>query len=213
VTTIYRDADASNRLVFDPAGRLYACSQGRRAIVRYDTAGTRTVLADRFAGRRLNSPNDLALDARGGVWFTDPRYGDDHHDRELDHCAVYRLAPPEGEAGAWPIRRLSFDTTRPNGILLSFDERILYVTQSDYDRGAARQLRAYAIEDEGSLGPGRVLEEHPVPAGRPTNCTFGGADRTDLYVTTISGHLYRVRNTGRQGALPPPLIPPYTGKA
>ncbi|HEY8599872.1 MAG TPA: SMP-30/gluconolactonase/LRE family protein [Thermomicrobiales bacterium] len=256
VSTVYRDTAGANGLAFDPHGRLYACSQDRRAILRFDVDGTCAVLADRFAGRRLNSPNDLALDAGGGIWFTDPRYGDDHRDRELDHCSVYRLAPPAGGAGAWPIQRVTFDTTRPNGILLAFDERTLYVAQSDYDRGAARQLRAYAIADDGSLGSarvlhdfgaargidgmcwdtagnivatcgwevsgpgsrvaifapdGRVLEEHPVPAGRPTNCAFGGADRTDLYVTTISGHLYRVRNTGRRGHLPPPHIPPYIG--
>lgn len=258
VATVYRDTAESNGLVFDPQGCLYACSQGGRAIVRFDTDGTRTVLADRFAGRWLNSPNDLALDSRGGVWFTDPRYGDDHRDRELDHCSVYRLAPPGEGTGAWSIRRLTFDTTRPNGLLLSFDERTLYVAQSDYDRGAVRQLRSYPIEDDGSLGPGRVLhdfgaargidgmcwdtegnivatcgwevsgpgsrvavfapdgrvlEEHPVPAGRPTNCTYGGADRTDLYVTTISGHLYRVCDTGRRGALPSPLVRPYIGRS
>lgn len=254
VTTVYRDTGAANGLIFDRQGRLYACSQGQRAILRFDTNGTRTVLADRFAGRRLNSPNDLALDARGGIWFTDPRYGDDHRDRELDHCSVYRLAPPAGGVGEWSVRRVTFDTTRPNGLLLSLDERTLYVAQSDYDRGAVRQLRAYPINGDDSLGPSRVLhdfgeargidgmcwdteghivatcgwelsgpgsriavfapdgtvlEEHPVPAGRPTNCTFGGADLTDLYVTTIGGHLYRVRDTGRRGYLSPPLARPY----
>ena len=254
VTVVHRDTEESNGLALDGAGNLYACSHGRRAILRYDTAGRRTVLADRFEGRRLNSPNDLALDRRGGIWFTDPRYGDDHADRELDHCSVYRIAPPADGAGAWAIRRVTFDTTRPNGLLLSFDERTLYVAQSDYDRGAVRQFWAYAIDDDDTLGPrrvlhdfgpargidgmcwdtegnivatcgwelsgpgpriavfapdGTVLEEHPVPAGRPTNCTFGGPDLTDLYVTTIGGHLYRVRNTGRRGYLRPPAVRPW----
>jgi gluconolactonase len=56
---------------------------------------------------------------------------------------------------------------------------------------------------------GAVLEEHPLPAGRPTNCTFGGTDLDVLYVTSISGHLYRVGNTGRRGALLPPKVRPY----
>lgn len=251
---VYRDTEASNGLLLGPDGCLYACSQGRRAIVRYGTDGTKTVLADRFEGRRLNSPNDLALDSRGGIWFTDPRYGDYHDDRELDHCSVYRLAPPSGGASEWAIRRATFDTTRPNGLLLAPDERTLYVAQSDYDQGAVRQLWAYPIHDDDLLGErrvlhdfgpargidgmcwdtegkivatcgwelsgpgpriavfapdGTVLEEHPVPAGRPTNCTYGGADLADLYVTTISGHLYRVRNTGRRGALQPPGVRPY----
>lgn len=254
VTTVYTNSGGTNGLVFDPQGRLYACEQQRHAIARYDTSGRRTVLVDRFEGRRLNSPNDLALDAQGGVWFTDPRYGGDHSDRELDHCSVFRLAPPTSDDGAWTIRRLTFDTTRPNGLLLSADERTLYVAQSDYDAGSVRQLRAYPVQADGSLGPatvlhdfgeargidgmcwdtdgnivatcgwelsgpgsrvavfapdGTVLEEHPVPAGRPTNCTFGGAALRDLYVTTIGGHLYRVQNTGRQGRLQPPRVRPY----
>ena len=117
-----------------------------------------------------------------------------------------------------------------------------------------RQLRAYPINDDGSLGPyrvlhdfgeargidgmcwdtegnivatcgwelsgpgariavfapdGTVLEEHPIPAGRPTNCTFGGTDLRDLYITTIEGHLYRVRAIGRQGHLQPPKVKPF----
>jgi gluconolactonase len=254
VTTVYRDTGGSNGLVLDAEGRLYACEQQRHAIARYGTDGTRTVLADSFEGKRLNSPNDLALDAQGRVWFTDPRYGDYHADRELDHCSVYRLTPPASGAGPWAIQRVVFDTTRPNGLLLSPDERTLYVAQSDYDQGAVRQFWAYAIADDGTLGQhrplhdfgvargidgmcwdtegnivatcgwelsgpgprvavfapdGTVLEEHPVPAGRPTNCTYGGADLSDLYITTISGHLYRVKNTGRRGALQAPRVRPY----
>ena len=56
----------------------------------------KTTLVDRFEGRRLNSPNDLVLDRAGRIWFTDPRYGDDHSDRELDHDSVYRITPPGG---------------------------------------------------------------------------------------------------------------------
>lgn len=254
VTTVYRDTAGTNGLVFDAQGRLYACEQQRRAIARYDANGKRTTLVDRFEGKRLNSPNDLALDSRGGVWFTDPRYGSDHADRELDHCSVFHITPPASGDGQWAIQRATFDTTRPNGLLLAPDEQTLYVAQSDYDEGSVRQLRAYPIDANGTLGPyrvlhdfgpargidgmcwdregnivatcgwelsgpgprvavftpdGTVLEEHPVPAGRPTNCTFGGPSLDDLYVTTISGHLFRVRDTGRQGALQPPRVRPY----
>jgi gluconolactonase len=249
ITTALADTGAANGLAFDPAGALYACAGGARAVVRYGPGGSREILADRFEGRRLNSPNDLVLDRAGGVWFTDPRYGDDHADRELDHDSVYRIAPPESGAGPWEIRRLTVDTTRPNGLLLSGDEQTLYVAQSDYDPGAARDLRAYPVLADGSLGPrrvlhdfgdsrgidgmcwdaegaivatcgwfesgpgpriaifaagGTVLEEHPLPAGRPTNCAFGGPNLDDLYVTTLEGHLFRVPDTGRRGHLQPP---------
>ena len=60
--------------------------------------GVKTTLVDRFEGRRLNSPNDLVLDRAGRIWFTDPRYGEDHSDRELDHDSVYRITP-SGRAG------------------------------------------------------------------------------------------------------------------
>jgi len=249
VATLFRETGAANGLAFGPDGALYACEGGGRAVVRYGAGGAKETLVDRFEGRRLNSPNDLVLDRAGAVWFTDPRYGDDHADRELDHDSVYRIAPPASGSGPWPIQRLTFDTTRPNGLLLSPDERTLYVAQSDYDPGSVRQLRAYPVGADGALGPSRVLhdfgeargidgmcwdadgqivatcgwfqsgpgprialfapdgavlEEHPLPAGQPTNCAFGGPDLADLYVTTLEGHLFRVANTGRRGHLRPP---------
>jgi gluconolactonase len=256
VSTVYRDTAGTNGLKFGPDGALYACAGGGRAVVRYGVDGMKSVLVDRFEGRRLNSPNDLVLDGAGGIWFTDPRYGDDHSDRELDHDSVYRIAPPPGGAGTWSIRRLTFDTTRPNGLLLAWDERTLYVAQSDYAPDSVRQLRAYAVRADGALDPpvvlhdfgaargidgmcwdaagnivatcgwelsgpgsriavfgrdGTVIEEHLLPAGRPTNCAFGDADLSTLYVTTLDGRLYRVRNTGRRGYLGPPLVRPFLG--
>ncbi len=256
VTTIYRDTGGSNGLAFGPDGSLYACEGTGRAIARYAPDGTKSILVDSVDGNRLNSPNDLVVDSAGRVWFTDPRYGDDHSDRELDHDSVYRIEPSPDGSLPWRITRLTTDTTRPNGLLLSADERTLYVAQSDYDPDAVRQLRAYPIADDGSLGAptvlhdfgeargidgmrldadgnivatcgwelsgpgsriavfapdGTVLEEHAVPDGRPSNCAFGGPDLTDLYVTTLSGHLYRIPNTGRTGALQPPAQRPYLG--
>jgi len=256
IVAIFRDSGGANGLAFAPDGTLLACEGGRRSVVAYDNTGRRIVLADRFEGRRLNSPNDLVLDSRGRIWFTDPRYGDDHSDRELEHDSVYRLTPDVGNGGALAIERMTFDTTRPNGLLLSPDERTLYVAQSDYTPTEVRQLRAYPVLDDGSLGTyqvlhdfgphrgidgmcfdsggniiatcgwelsgpgpriavfapnGALLEEHPVPEGRPTNCAFGGAELRTLYVTSISGHLYRIADSGRQGALQPPQNRPFTG--
>jgi gluconolactonase len=234
----------ANGLILDPQGRLYACEGGGRRVVRYEANGGVTVLADRFEGKRLNSPNDLAIDRKGRIWFTDPRYGEFRADMELDHESVFRLDPVGGDR--WSIHRATLDTTRPNGILISPDQRTLYVAQSEYGDERKRELRAYPIGDDGSLGPhavlhnfyphrgidgmcfdregnivatagwqqsgpgpmiyvftpsGRVLETHPLPTDRPTNCTFGGATLSDLYVTTGSGYLY-VARTERQGYAP-----------
>ena len=256
VTVLHRDTHGANGLQLRPDGSLYACAGDGRAIVRYGPDGAREVLAERFQGQRFNSPNDLALDDDGSIWFTDPRYRDDLPPRELDHDSVYRLDPPAPDGDDWLVTRLTFDTTRPNGLLISADRRTLYVAQSDYDPGSVRQLRAYPIRRDGTLGPfrtlhdfggargidgmclddggnivaacgwevsgpgsritifapdGTVLEEHPLPAGRPSNCAFGGPELDDLYVTTLDGHLYRVRAIGRCGPAQPPVRSPQDG--
>jgi gluconolactonase len=158
ISTVYRDTEEANGLVLAPDGRLLACAGESGRVVAYDTSGNRTILVSSFEGKRLNSPNDLALDSQGRIWFTDPRYSTYYPERELDHDSVYRFSPVDGD-GPWPIERLTFDTTRPNGLLLSFDERTLYVAQSDYAQDSVRQLRAYPVLDDGSLGEYRVLHD------------------------------------------------------
>ena len=120
--------------------------------------------ADGFEGQKFNIPNDLAIDPQGRVWFTDPFYegagGEWSHDRsnkELDHDSVYRLDP--GDNGNWSITRVTFDTTRPNGLLFSLDHKTLYVAQSGRGPDEKRQLRAYPVNDDGSLGDGEVIHE------------------------------------------------------
>lgn len=236
-----------NGMVFDPDGRLFVCESGGRAIAYYD-AGQKTVIADSYEGRQLNSPNDLAIDRQGRVWFTDPNYSTGRDDLELDHESVYRLDPQRD--GSWTITRATHDTTRPNGLLVAPDDKTLYVAQSEYGDARMRELRAYPINDDGSLGEyrvlhnfypgrgidgmcldsdgniiacagwdesgpgpmiyvfapnGRVLETHPVPVDRPTNCSFGDSDLQTLYVTTGTGHLLRAR-TPRRGRLHYPAI-------
>ena len=109
-TEVFRTGtNYANGLMFDRQGRLYACEAGGRCITRYDSDGTRNVIADRFEGKRLNSPNDLAIDVKGRIWFTDPRYSSHWADifgaPELDHKSVYRLDPQSD--GSWSIRRMT----------------------------------------------------------------------------------------------------------
>ena len=240
----------ANGLMFDPEGRLHACEGGARRVVRYESDGTTTVLADGFEGKKFNIPNDVAIDLAGRVWFTDPFYegaggpwSTDRSLKELDHDSVYRVDPQPD--GSWSLHRVTFDTTRPNGLLFSLDHETLFVAQSGRGLEEKRELRAYPVSADGSLGRfdmlhdfgahrgidgmcldtegnivatagwrqggpgpmiyvfspgGDVLEQHPIPYDRPTNCTFGGNDLRTLYVTTGEGHLLRT-TTNRQGRL------------
>ena len=253
VTEYRTGTNLTNGLAFDKEGMLYGCSGGGRCIVRFDPDGTITPISDRLDGRRHNNPNDLAIDRQGRIWFTDMWSNTpEGSEMELDHESVLRLDPQA--SGTWTLKRATFDTTHPNGILVSQDQKTLYVAQSDFGEERKRELRAYPIREDGSLGPysvlhtfgkdhrgaqrgvdgmcldvegniiacagwelggpgpmlyvftpqGRVLETHPVPTRRPTNCTFGDPDMQTIYVTTIDGELFRAR-THRKGWL---MYPP-----
>ncbi len=173
-TTVFREGtNGANGLHFDRQGALYACEGDGRQLARYAPDGGTTILAERFEGRRLNSPNDVTSDAAGRIWFTDPRYGPNRADMELDHESIFRLDPPldapldppsghagdAGNAGAWAITRVTFDTTRPNGLVFSPDGRTLYVAESPPAPEGQRQLRAYPVAADGTLGAARVLHD------------------------------------------------------
>ena len=138
----------SNGLVTDAQGRLLLAQHGDRRIARWDdSARAFTTLATHFDGKRFNSPNDLCLDRRGNIYFTDPPYGvGKTAPRELDFQGVYRLAP-DGV-----VTLLTQEISRPNGIELSPDERTLYVGNSEGKRAV---IRAYELLADGTLGPGR----------------------------------------------------------
>ena len=154
--TVYRSGtNGANGLMFDETGRLYGCEGSGRRIVRYERDGETTVIADNFEEKRLNSPNDLAFDRQGCLWFTDPRYGDRTDDLELDHQSVFRLVPLSDDT--WKIIRVTSDTTKPNGLLISADRNWLYVAQSEYGDNKNRELRAYPIRDDGTVSGYEVL--------------------------------------------------------
>lgn len=149
--------EKSNGLARDAQGRLYACQDEGRRVVRYDSDGSRTVVAKSFEGARLNSPNDLSIDRDGRIWFSDPRYGPARDDMELDHESVY-LATPDGDG--YQLARATFDTVRPNGVLLSVDQRTLFVAETPMPPPEARrELRAYPINDDFTLGSPEVLHD------------------------------------------------------
>ena len=149
-----RDASlGTNGLILDAEGHLLVADHGHRVVARIDPdTHTRDVLASHYGGKRLNSPNDLALHSSGAIFFTDPPYGlaggDESPDKELAHNGVYRL-DPDGT-----VTLLIRDLTRPNGVILSPDERTLYVANSDPEWAI---WRAYPVREDGSLGEGRLL--------------------------------------------------------
>ncbi len=141
-----------NGLTLDAQRRVVACEHGNRRIVRFEADGSRTVLADKYRGKRLNSPNDIVYKSDGWAYFTDPPYGlaggDEDPDKDLAFNGIYRLSP-DGE-----VELLNRELTRPNGLAFSPDEKTLYVANSDPRR---KIWMAYPVRDDGRLGEGRVF--------------------------------------------------------
>jgi len=165
---IFREPSGrANGLEFDAAGLLLACegsgSGGGRRVTRTESNGALTVLAEKYEGKRLNSPNDLAVDAKGRIYFTDPRYGN-RDGLELDKESVYRIDP------SGKLVRIITDVERPNGIAVSPDQQTLYVVDNNPSRGGARKVYAYGLRPDGSVGARRVLHDFGTGRGGDGMC-------------------------------------------
>ena len=141
----------SNGLALDAQGRLTINEHGNRRVTRLERNGVLTVLADRYAGKRFNSPNDLVYRSNGALYFTDPPFGlpkvfEDRR-KELPYSGVFRL-----QDGV--VTLLATDLTGPNGLAFSPDERYLYVTNWDEKK---KVVMRYAVQPDGTLGAGRVF--------------------------------------------------------
>ena len=148
----YISEQGSNGLTLDRQGRLVACEHGDRRVSVMDWEGGKMTLADRYQGKRLNSPNDVVFRSNGDCYFTDPPYGLPTCEVDQEHgygfCGVFRVTP-EGV-----VSLVTDEMTRPNGLAFSPDERILYVAQSD---GAAPIIRAFDIAEDSSISNSRVF--------------------------------------------------------
>jgi gluconolactonase len=145
----------SNGLLLDSEGRLILMEHGNRRVARLEKDGkTKTMLADRYEGKRLNSPNDGVFKSNGDLYFTDPPYGLMVKDKEgfpgmeLDYSGVYRLKK-DGK-----LTLLTKELPKPNGIAFSPDEKTLYVGCSDPDKPI---WMAYPMKEDGTLGKGKVF--------------------------------------------------------
>jgi gluconolactonase len=144
-----------NGNTLDRSGRLVSCEQGNRRVTRTEYDGSVTVIADRFAGRRLNSPNDATVKSDGSIWFSDPDFGirsdyEGHRaDSEIGACNVYRLDPGDGS-----VRLVAEGLSGPNGLVFSADESRLLVSDT-----RANRIVSYAVNDDGTLAPGQLFAE------------------------------------------------------
>ena len=218
----HRKVEQANGNILDLAGNLLTCQHAGRNVIRTDAEGKVTVLAHKVEGKRLNSPNDLAILSNGQIWFTDPSYGLRGKPGEIDGRWVWRIGP-EG------IDVLYKGHDMPNGIAFSPDEKRVYIA----DTGKVGKIRAFEVVERGMLGEplfeidircdgmcidtngniyttsrggihvftgdGKKLGVIETPE-HPANVCFGGENYDTLFITARTG-LYSVK-TFAKGAKP-----------
>jgi len=158
----------SNGNTIDREGRLITCEHSGRRVTRTELDGSITIIADTFSGRRLNSPNDVAVAADGSIWFTDPAYGIGGYyegikaTQEQDKHNVFRVDPKSGN-----MKVVVDDFVEPNGIAFSPDEKKLYIIDTGFTDGPNNpsHIRVFDVDVEnGKLSNGKVFVEMPKPS-------------------------------------------------
>lgn len=199
VSLLRADSGRTNGNLFDQQGRLVSCEGaefgpgGRRRIVRTDMkTGEVTVLTERYQGKRYNAPNDLAIDSKGRIYFTDPCYGCDRSQLEMDAEGVYRI-----ELDGSVTRVLEQPAIqRPNGIAISPDDRTLHLVDSKPDPGGNRKIWAFDIAGDGRLANQRVVYDFAPGRG-------GDGMRVDVEGNLwIAAGVNRVRREGETTDVP-----------
>jgi gluconolactonase len=168
--TVFRNPSGySNGNTFDFEGRQLACEHGNRRVARYEYNGTVTVIADKFGGKRLNSPNDIVVHPDGGIWFTDPTYGIQgfyegfQATPELKQ-AVYRVDPKSAQ-----IEKITDELDQPNGICFSPDYKKVYIA----DTGSGRETKVFDL-DGNKLKNGKRFVQFSSGAADGMRCDVDG---------------------------------------
>jgi len=168
VTTYRNPSGYSNGNTFDYEGRQLSCEHGGRRVVRYEANGTVTTVAERFDGKRLNSPNDVVVNPDGGIWFTDPFYGirgnyEGFKAQQESKESVYRV---DGKSGQ--IAKVTDEVGQPNGLCFSPDYKKLYVA----DTGMPREIKVWDV-DGGNLRNGKRFAQFDIPGTNTPSAADG----------------------------------------
>ncbi len=189
--TVFRNPSGnSNGNTFDYEGRELSCEHGGRRVVRYEYDGTLTVIADRFQGKRLNSPNDIVVHPDGSIWFTDPPYGINGNyegfkaDKEIKE-AVYRVDPK-----AKRMDMVTDEMDGPNGICFSPDYKRLYVA----DTGTGREIRVWDLDGK-NIRNGKRFIQLDIPG-------TGAASYADGIRCDVDGNIWAGARPGVQVITP-----------
>jgi gluconolactonase len=173
--TVFRNPSGfSNGNTFDHEGRQISCEHGGRRVVRYEYNGTVTVIAEKYQGKRLNSPNDLAVHQDGSIWFTDPNYGirsnyEGFRGESETKPAIYRVDPKAGQ-----FSMITDEIDGPNGLCFSPDYKKLYVA----DTGSGRDIRVWDVDSKTARN-GKRHVQLTVP-GAPNVPSFADGIRCDV---------------------------------
>ncbi|MFQ3586312.1 MAG: SMP-30/gluconolactonase/LRE family protein [Fimbriimonadaceae bacterium] len=174
---VFREpSNNANGNTLDAEGRLVTCEHGSRRVTRTEADGRIAVLAERFEGKRLNSPNDVAVHPNGTIFFTDPPYGIRPEQAELDFNGVFRLA----KDGSLTV--IDRERVRPNGIVLSPDRKLLYVADTEGEK-----VVVYPVDADANVGPGREFASTKVDSGRSSPDGMRVDIKGNLYVATSVG--------------------------
>ena len=215
VFTFIEESAHANGMYFDKNDNLYVCEGGTGSVVMYTPDGTRTVIANKFGARHFNKPNDLWIDPKGGIYFTDPQYGNNFHVVQ-DGQHVYYILPDRSKV----IRVIETGEgkgfEKPNGVIGTSDGKLLYVadiegrmiyryniqedgTLTDQHPFAPVQTDGMTIDEKGNVymaggnavtvysPEGNQIERIEVPERWVANVCFGGTDFNTLFITASSG--------------------------
>lgn len=150
---VWREKAGTNGLLFDREGRLVCCEPVARVVSRIDRDGKRTVLTDNYGGKKYNQPNDLTIDSKNRIYFSDPRYGGREDMQQLDAQGntiegVYRI-----DADGKVSRVIGREVQRANGVLVSADDKYLFVADNNNGEKGARKLWRFNLKADGSVDP------------------------------------------------------------